>query len=507
MHQSHCSTPTQRIRLASSMIAQEGTYGFVSELSREHDISRQSLYKLRMVGKRGMESVFSPKEQPSREQVRITRAVLTLLVEGHASREGIQKCLEELMGVHLSLGAISAIIHQAGQAAQEQLKRCLPAGKRALALDEQYGNERGKGYLNIVDVRSWVVVASIPPVAVDAESWTLLLWDLQEQGVQWDALVSDGGKAIQSALESVTPESIHQRDVWHVLHECQKVQGRIDRALNLLQEQTPKVERNAKRIAAGQKPRGRNPKTDPIAHGHDVQRMQYIASSLKYLTCQLQRLLGVVVLKDQSILDSRERQEELDTLLELFFELCKETPQSVKKEIEGLLRHVQGALAGLTGFCPALDSVQEQAALQLGEQACHLIGWAWLHRAILGPQAKQLAADFPPAWQPTVLTLLSAWDQAARASSAVENWHSILRPHLAVHRALTASLLAILAVWHNHRVAPRGLHKGQSPLMRAGLTKAPTDWLVALGYPASPSLGQQLCSIKSSESAIESITA
>jgi mutator family transposase len=507
MHQSHCSTPTQRIRLASSMIAQEGTYGFVSELSREYDISRQSLYKLRMVGKRGMESVFSPKEQSSREQVRITRAVLTLLVEGHASREGIQKCLEELMGVHLSLGAISAIIHQAGQAAQEQLKRCLPAGKRALALDEQYGNERGKGYLNVVDVRSWVVVASIPPVAVDAESWMLLLWDLQEQGVQWDALVSDGGKAIQSALESVTPESIHQRDVWHVLHECQKVQGRIDRAVKELREQTPKVERNAKRMAAGQKPRGRNPKTDPIAHGHDVQRMEYIASSLKYLTCQLQRLLGVVVLKDQSILDSRERQEELDTLLELFFELWKETPQSVKKEIEGLLRHVQGALAGLTGFCPALDSVQEQAALQLGEQACHLIGWAWLHRAILGPQAKQLAADFPPAWQPTVLTLLSAWDQAARASSAVENWHSILRPHLAVHRALTASLLAILAVWHNHRVAPRGLHKGQSPLMRAGLTKAPTDWLVALGYPASPSLGQQLCSIKSSESATESITA
>jgi hypothetical protein len=47
------------------------------------------------------------------------------------------------MGVHLSLGAISAIIHQAGQAAQEQLKHCLPEGSRALALDEQYGNERG----------------------------------------------------------------------------------------------------------------------------------------------------------------------------------------------------------------------------------------------------------------------------------------------------------------------------------------------------------------------------
>jgi hypothetical protein len=349
------------------------------------------------------------------------------------------------------------------------------------------------------------VKASIPPVAVDAESWILLLWDLQEQGVQWDAMVSDGGKAIQSALESMTPESIHQRDVWHVLHECQKVQGRVDRAVNRLQEQTPKVERNAKRVAAGQKPRGRNPKTDPIAHGHDVQRMEYIARSLKYLTCQLQRLLGVVVLKDQSILDSRERQEELDTLLELFFELCDGTPQSVKKEIEGLLRHVQGALTGLTGFCPALDSVQEQAALQLGAQACHLIGWAWLHRAILGPKTEKLVTDFPPAWQPVVKALFDAWQEAVRSSSAVENWHSILRPHLAVHRRLTAPLLAILAVWHNHRVAPRGLHQGQSPLMRAGLTKKPTDWLVALGYPASPSL--EPCSMKSSEPEIESIAA
>src|SRR5947207_6414092 len=191
---------------------------------------------------------------------------------------------------------------------------------------------------------------------------------MQEQGLQWDDMVRHGVKAIQRALESMTPKSIHQRDVWHVLHECKKVQGRIDRAVVQLHEQTPKVEQQEKRVAAGQKPRGRNPKTDPIAHGHDVQQMESIASSLKYLTCQLQRLLGVVVLKDQSILDSRERQEELDALLELFCELCKETPQSVKKEIEGLLRHVQGALVGLTGFCPALDSVQEQAALQLGEQ-------------------------------------------------------------------------------------------------------------------------------------------
>ena len=258
MHQRHCSTSAHQIRLASSMLAHEGKYGFVSEMSREHEISRQSLYKLRAKGRDGMKRVFYPKEQETEKEVRLTKAVLTLLVEAHASREGIQRCIEELLGVHMSLGSISSIIHQAGKQAQEYLKCCIPQGKKALALDEQYANERGKGYLNIVDVLSGVVVASIPPVAVDTESWILLLWQMQQQGLQLDMVVSDGGKAIASAVQQVAPDSIHQRDVWHVLHECQKVQGRIDRAVVQLQEQTPKVERQVKRVEAGQKPRGRH---------------------------------------------------------------------------------------------------------------------------------------------------------------------------------------------------------------------------------------------------------
>ncbi len=73
-----------------------------------------------------------------------------------------------------------------------------------------------------------------------------------------------------------------------------------------------------------------------------------------------------------------------------------------------------------------------------------------------------------------------------RASSAVENWHSIVRPHLAVHRSLSAGMLALLAVRHNHRVAPRGLHEGLSPLQRGGVAVQADDWLVALGYPPDP---------------------
>src|SRR5260370_105928 len=104
-------------------------------------------------------------------------------------------------------------------------------------------------------------------------------------------------------------------------------------------------------------------------------------------------------------------------------------------------------------------------------------------RAVVGPIAKELLASVAGDWRPIAAPLLAAWEAAVRASSAVENWHSVLRPYLAVHRSLSSGMVALLAVWHNHRIAGRGLHRGQSPLMRSGMTQASSDWLVALGYP------------------------
>ncbi len=49
-------------------------------------------------------------------------------------------------------------------------------------------------------------------------------------------------------------------------------------------------------------------------------------------------------------------------------------------------------------------------------------------------------------------------------------------------------MLALLAVWRNHRVAPRGLHQGQSPLQRSGFSELSSDWLVALSYLPATSL-------------------
>ncbi len=166
----------------------------------------------------------------------------------------------------------------------------------------------------LVDVHSGAVWASTSPVAVDAESWTLLLWQLQEQGIQWQSTVSDGGRAIGEAVSTVTPERAHQRDVWHVLHLCQQIQARLDLLVKRLEQQGPVVARQAARLAAGKGLRGRCPKSDVGAHAAELAQARYVADGLSYLSGELHRLLEVVVLTAQGIMPSAVRQEELDTL-------------------------------------------------------------------------------------------------------------------------------------------------------------------------------------------------
>jgi hypothetical protein len=204
--------------------------------------------------------------------------------------------------------------------------------------------------------------------------------------------------------------------------------------------------------------------------------------------------LEVVVLDGRGVLDSATRREELATVLALLAEVRAGAPAAQQAELARLQRHLAQALPGLLAFAEPLDRVQRDMAVVLGAAGLTLVAWAWQRRAVLGPTAEELLAGLPPSWRPAARVLFAAWAGAVRASSAAETWHSVLRPHLAVHRTLSPGLLAVLAVWHNHRVYPRGVHQGQSPLQVSGAPDAPADWLAALGYPpvapgAAPALG------------------
>ena len=479
----HPSTPAQRLQAVSYLLAHRGEYGVVTRLSQTLGVSRQTLYTWRQTAQQALTQVCTPSHAPVLVSPSLERQILTLLVEGHASYRGLQTCLHTLTGQRVSLETITAVVATAQSRALDWTETHVPPSVRALALDEIYGNNRHGAYLHAVDLHSGAVWAAVGPVAVAADSWTLLLWDLQARGLRWRLVATDGGAALQEACATVTPTLPRQRDLWHVLHRGSQAQARLDRRVAALDAQTATVERQAARVAAGQKPRGRHPRTDVAAHVRELAAARQVAADLRYLLGELRRLLEVVVLDHRGVLDQAQRQAELEALLALLDDVVQTAPAPQRADLGQWQTHLQQALPDLLTFVAPVEQVQQALRGVLPPERQALLGWAWQRRRVLGWNRAQIVASVPADWRDAARVLLAAWDEAVRGSSAVEGWHSVLRPHLAVHRTLSPGMLALLAVWHNHRVAPRGRHKGQSPLQRSGMDEEPSDWLVALGYP------------------------
>jgi hypothetical protein len=480
----HPSTPAERVPWISTLLAHEGEYGVVTAVSRACGASRQTLYAWRERGRAAVAAAFAPAPAVFATPG-LARSVLTLLVSGHASYRGIQTCLREVLGWEVSLGTITGVVAEAGTRAQALLHARSAPAPVPLALDELFGHAPQAAVLSAVDARSGVVWGVAGPVGPDSASWTLVLWELAAHGVDWCQMVHDGGKAAASACTAVAPARPQQRDLWHVLHRCAQVQTHLDRRVVTAVARWEAAERYQAAVAAGARPRQRPPRPVPETVAA-VEAAERAAADLRYLTAEIRRLLAVVLLERDRVLDQATRQAELEAALALLAMVAEAAPAAAQADLWRLHRHLVEALPGLLTFASTLDPVQQAATATLGADEVGLVAWAWERRAILDPAGDALLAQLPAAWRPAAERLVAAWEAAVRASSTVEGWHGLLRPHAAVHRTLSPRLLALLAVWHNHRAYARGAHAGQSPLHRSGLSQAPTDWLTALGYPPAP---------------------
>lgn len=75
----------------SELLADSGSYGVVMRLSQAISVSRQTLYSWKAKGQVAQEQALAPAPTATEtvSKVQLERAILTLLVEGHASYRGI----------------------------------------------------------------------------------------------------------------------------------------------------------------------------------------------------------------------------------------------------------------------------------------------------------------------------------------------------------------------------------------------------------------------------------
>src|SRR6266705_2758809 len=116
----HCSTGKKRSEWVSHLLVTKPRHGLLSELSRRHQVPRQTLYRWKERGTKALEAALESKQKPRKGTIQIKEYVLTLLIEAHASYRNIQKCVMRMCGVHISLGSIGA-----AETAQSAPARCL----------------------------------------------------------------------------------------------------------------------------------------------------------------------------------------------------------------------------------------------------------------------------------------------------------------------------------------------------------------------------------------------
>src|SRR5437879_3290865 len=90
-------------------------------------VSRQTLYSWKAKGQAALQAALAPvQEGTSSHAIALEDAILTLLLQGHASYRGIQRCLRLLLGQQVSLGRLTAVVQEAGVRAEQWMSRHRP---------------------------------------------------------------------------------------------------------------------------------------------------------------------------------------------------------------------------------------------------------------------------------------------------------------------------------------------------------------------------------------------
>ena len=175
--------PSQRLDLALQGLAGPET---LSDLARSNSVSRKFIYVQMDKAQNALESTFTDSENDPQDaplfSLAVTKSwirsfVVSLALSAHAPFRGIAEVLGDLFGYNISIGSIHNIINHAVVAARAVNAGENLSGVKVGAHDEIF--QGGKPVLTGVDVSSLYCYLLSLQKHRDAETWAILLLDLQ----------------------------------------------------------------------------------------------------------------------------------------------------------------------------------------------------------------------------------------------------------------------------------------------------------------------------------------
>ena len=183
----------------------------VSDLAREHEVSRKFLYQQAHTAEEALSEAFAPSSRSDDVlfYLPVTKAwlrqlVLALVLICHSSVRGVVELLRDVFDYRLSVGTVHNIVHSAVPPAQGINQQYDLSPIRVGLLDEIF--QASDPVFVGVDAKSTFCFLLSPEQHCDADTWGIRLLELVDQGFAPDATVADFGAGLRAGHKEALPE-------------------------------------------------------------------------------------------------------------------------------------------------------------------------------------------------------------------------------------------------------------------------------------------------------------
>ena len=478
--------PPQRQDLAVQVLAGAET---VSELARQHEVSRKFLYQQAHTAEQALSQAFAPTPKPDEVlfYLPVTKAwlrqlILALVLICHSSARGVVELLRDVFDHPISLGTVHNIVHSAVEPARAISRRYDLAPVRIGAHDEIF--QALHPVLVGVDTASTYCYLLSLEDHRDAVTWGVRLLELVDQGFDPEATVADAGSGLRAGQALALPEVPCRGDIFHILRDLEELSRYLEnRAFGALED----TERRRRQL--------------DCAHRHDGRGRAKSVKSAARLLCLARAAsdAAVALSDDVALLIGWLRHDVLAVagpcsadrrlLYDFVVAELKSRASRCPHRLGPVCRQLENQRDDLLAFARALDADLELLGQEFqvpAELLRQLVGVLarderdprrWTEESAI---RERLRGRFHEV-QAAVAALAKG---TVRASSLVENLNSRLRSYFFLRRHLGADYLALLQFFLNHR----RLERSDRP-ERVGKTPAELltgqshpHWLEMLGY-------------------------
>lgn len=461
-------------------------WGWVSEMARQLGISRTLMYSWR---DRALKAVFealmpqAPGPKPQYGTLPVTRdfiryAIVVLsLVKG--SIRDIQLALELLFGVHRALGTIAQTLQAAGEEAERyHVSLRIPAAVLGEA-DEIF--QGSHPHLTVVDGRAFLVLHLSRAEARDKTTWGIVFLDLQERGVRFLDVASDGAQGIHQGVQEAGLAIPVRHDLFHFMRRAHTISRRLERRAYKAIKIAERARRAAREAQAPKRRPGRPLEVKvplPEAEAEEEAAID-LHDAWQWLLGEVRQALEPVQ-ADGRLGSAEEARRTLEAAADLMAE-CDDA------DIQAFGQHIRQHLDALVEPLAWLEAQLAPWRDQMDAQTEAMLVRAWQKR-----QGRNMRLEaLPVHLQPLAQVVWKALSLYHRASSLAEAFHSWLRPYLRIHKGLPSWLAPLLMVLWNHRRFIRGQRQGKCPLEWAGVQDVPSlaDVLKRISQPLPTEAG------------------